>query len=112
MTLKKGKNKKLPPVQETASLASLPQINRYLQPNKTANIEAVLSSLSKVKRSGKGWIALCPSHNDKHHSLSISEGANGRILLHCFTGCSFKEVANALGIAESEFFAKEEGGIW
>jgi hypothetical protein len=29
------------------------------------------------RRSGKGWIAKCPAHNDREPSLSIPEGNDG-----------------------------------
>jgi 5S rRNA maturation endonuclease (ribonuclease M5) len=44
------------------------------------------------KQSGSGWIARCPCHRDNTPSLSISEGRDGKILLHCHAGCSFASV--------------------
>lgn len=35
----------------------------------------------------------CPAHNDKTESLSIRETPEGKILIHCFAGCTFAEVA-------------------
>jgi putative DNA primase/helicase len=44
---------------------------------------------------GKG-MCFCPAHDDKHdYSLSVAE-VPGRILLHCFAGCSFPAIADAL----------------
>ena len=34
-----------------------------------------------AKRSGKGWKAKCPGHDDHTPSLSISEGSDGRVLV-------------------------------
>ena len=48
------------------------------------------------RRSGDGWTALCPAHDDKHPSLTISEGKNGKPLLYCHTGCSQDAVIDAL----------------
>ena len=45
-----------------------------------------------AKRSGKGWIAKCPAHNDLKPSLSINEGADGRALVKCQAGCSTEDV--------------------
>jgi hypothetical protein len=59
-------------------------------------IEAVLSALRGVRRSGRGWTALCPSHDDREQSLSIGEGVGGRLLLYCHAGCSFTEILTAL----------------
>lgn len=58
----------------------------------------LLATLKGVRRCSHGWIALCPAHGDKHRSLSVREGARGRILLRCFAGCSFQEIAAALDI--------------
>lgn len=47
------------------------------------------------RRSGRGWIARCPAHVDRRPSLSIAEGQDGALLLHCFAGCSFGAVLGA-----------------
>jgi hypothetical protein len=36
--------------------------------------ELVASLLEKVKRTGKTLTARCPAHDDRHNSLSVSEG--------------------------------------
>jgi putative DNA primase/helicase len=58
----------------------------------------VLSRLEGVRRSGDGWVARCPCHDDREPSLSIGEGDDGRLLLKCFAGCSFEELRGALGL--------------
>lgn len=58
----------------------------------------VLSKLKGVKRTGTGWTAKCPAHDDDRNSLSVSTGDGGRILLHCHAGCSYEAVAGALGL--------------
>jgi hypothetical protein len=39
-----------------------------------------------------------PSHRngDQNPSLSIRDGRDGRLLLHCFAGCSFDDIVAAL----------------
>src|SRR5208282_4799555 len=39
------------------------------------------------KRSGVGWTAHCPAHDDRNASLSISDGRD-KVLVHCHAGCS------------------------
>lgn len=39
------------------------------------------------RKSGSGWMARCPAHDDRNPSLSISE-RGGRILVYCHAGCS------------------------
>ena len=45
------------------------------------NPNEFLTHLRGVKRSGRGFVALCPAHEDKNPSLSVTEGEDGRILL-------------------------------
>lgn len=39
----------------------------------------------------------CPNHTDKTASVSISIGRKA-ILIHCFGGCSWQDVAQAAGV--------------
>lgn len=64
----------------------------------SANVEALLAKLEKVKRTGRGsWLACCPAHEDRSPSLSIAE-RDDMVLLHCFAGCAALEVLNAVGM--------------
>ena len=47
------------------------------------------------KRSGAGWMALCPAHSDRNPSLSLSDGETG-LLWYCHAGCTQEAVAAAL----------------
>ena len=55
-------------------------------------IETVLSRLPSHARSGNGYKASCPAHDDKKPSLSITEGEDGRVLLKCHAGCTIEAV--------------------
>jgi hypothetical protein len=59
-------------------------------------IAAVLSQLKGVRRTRRGWLARCPAHDDRTASLSVGVGREGRVLLHCFGGCSFPVLASYL----------------
>jgi hypothetical protein len=48
------------------------------------------------KWSGPSGSACCPAHDDHTPSLSITDGSDGRLLLHCFAGCSFRDIHAAL----------------
>ena len=61
-------------------------------------VESLLSRLQGVRKNGGGWQARCPSHEDTRASLSISEGDDHRILLHCHAGCPTKAVVEKLGV--------------
>ena len=64
-----------------------------------ADINTVLSNVEKVKRTGEGkWLAPCPAHNDRSPSLAIKETNDGKILLHCFAGCSVHEIVESMDL--------------
>ena len=48
--------------------------------------------------------ALCPSHDDKSPSLSVAETTDGKVLLHCFVGCSTSEVLRAINLEFKDLF--------
>jgi hypothetical protein len=67
--------------------------------------QAFLDRMRCVRRYGDGWMALCPAHFDKSPSLSIHE-SNGKILLHCFAGCSVEAICEAVGIEVRDLFTE------
>lgn len=58
------------------------------------------------KKEGSGYKACCPAHDDQNPSLSIKE-TDGKILLHCFAGCSPAMVCSAIGFNVSDLFLKK-----
>lgn len=46
--------------------------------------------------SGNQGVACCPAHDDRTPSLSLADGADGRLLLHCHAGCTFTDIQAAL----------------
>jgi hypothetical protein len=48
-----------------------------------------------LRPTNNGFLTLCPAHSDSQPSLSISEGSNGRVLLHCFARCDYHAIVNA-----------------
>jgi putative DNA primase/helicase len=63
----------------------------------------LLSRLKGFRVVHGGWQALCPAHDDRAPSLSISTG-NGEILLHCHAGCEAPAIVGALGLAMGDLF--------
>lgn len=59
------------------------------------------------KPRGNGWKAKCPAHEDRTASLGISEGADGRVLLNCFAGCTTESIVAAVGLSMSDLFPDE-----
>lgn len=67
-------------------------------------IQDILTRFKSVKQERDGWLALCPSHEDKNPSLSISQGNDGRILLNCFAGCKILSILESVGLEMSDLF--------
>lgn len=73
-------------------------------------LNMLLSSLHKVTHTGKDrWKACCPAHDDKSPSLAIRD-ADGRILLHCFGGCSTEAVLSAVGLTFADLMPEQAKG--
>lgn len=76
----------------------------------TAPIDLVLSRLDKVKAAGAAkWKACCPAHDDRDPSLSIREADDGKVLLHCWAGCSTTDVLAAIGLTVRDLFPEVHG---
>lgn len=73
-----------------------------------SQVDTLLASLNKVRRTGDGrWIACCPAHQDKSPSMSIREVDDGRVLVHCFAGCSVEEILGAVGLSFDALFPEK-----
>lgn len=84
----------------------------YSKKKKSIGIDSLISRLEKVKSTGQGrWVACCPAHQDKTPSLAIREADDGRILIHCFSGCSVDAVVSAIGIELSDLFPEDSRAI-
>jgi hypothetical protein len=67
-------------------------------------LDLLLERLDVVRRSGNGYIAKCPAHEDRSPSLSITQADNGAVLAHCFSGCHIDAVLAAVGLELSDLF--------
>ncbi len=66
---------------------------------------AAFALLTQARRAGPGrYMARCPAHGDRSPSLSVREGKDGRILLHCFAGCEKAAVLHAIGLTWRDLF--------
>ncbi len=74
-------------------------------------VAGVLDRLKGVKRSGYGWTARCPAHDDRRNSLSIGTGENERVLINCFAGCELANILQALGLDHADLFPPRGGGV-
>jgi hypothetical protein len=73
-----------------------------------APVEAVWAALDAHDCAPRGqrhkFTALCPAHEDRSPSLTVSEGGDGRALVHCFAGCPVEEIIAALGLTWRDLF--------
>ena len=58
--------------------------------------EIVHSLMARPRRNRDGWLVPCVCHDDRHPSLSIRDGEDGKILVHCFRGCNQREILKTL----------------
>lgn len=74
-------------------------------------IADILPRLEKAKQTGRGnWLACCPAHDDNSPSMTMHETDDGRILVHCWAGCSFEEIVNAVGMGWEPWFPPKQEG--
>ena len=68
-------------------------------------INNLLDRLDGVRQCGDSYRAECPAHDGQNPTaLKVSVGDDGRLLLHCFHGCSALDVVHALGLELSDLF--------
>src|SRR5690349_16358150 len=67
-------------------------------------LNRLLQRLDNVREVGGQWSALCPAHDDHHNSLSIGQGEDGRVLLHCHAGCSVETILAKLDLLAADLF--------
>ncbi len=74
--------------------------------------ETLIARLDGVQGRGPKWRAICPAHESKHktRSLSVFEADDGRVLLHCFRGCSVDQIVGAVGLQIEDLFPPREIG--
>lgn len=64
------------------------------------DFDTFLSYLDRPRKTfTDSYRARCPSCGGKNQTkLSVKDAGDGRILIHCFAGCSVDEVVGALGL--------------
>ena len=69
--------------------------------------ERNLTYFKVVKRYADRAQCICPAHNDKQASLTISKG-DRCTLLKCFAGCNFEDILGAVGLDKKDTFYDAE----
>ena len=70
--------------------------------------ERLLSRLEGVQGGDGRWRARCPAHGSRSRSLGVAD-KEGRILIHCFSGCSPEEVLSSIGLSFADLFDRPLG---
>ncbi|WP_298209423.1 DUF3987 domain-containing protein [Ferrimicrobium sp.] len=71
-------------------------------------LDALTARGSKIEHHNGSYTAQCPAHPDGRPSLAISEGADGRVLLHCFAGCTTASILSALELEAADLFPEQD----
>lgn len=72
--------------------------------------DRVVGRLNIIPNSRRSIVTNCPAHRDKSPSLSVTEGADARALLHCFAGCSLERICSRLRLRVADLFPRRFGG--
>lgn len=71
----------------------------------------ILQAFPALKRNGSGWKCRCPAHEgNSNTSLSLTPGDDGRVLVHCFAGCSAESVCSAVGLRLADLMPAKSNG--
>ena len=54
--------------------------------------EQIARALGGAARNGRGWVARCCCHEDRRPSLSLGDGDNGELIVHCFANCDYRDI--------------------
>lgn len=74
------------------------------------SIDDFLAKLEGVTSDGKGgWMACCPGHDDHNPSMHVNVGADGRILVKCYAGCTTADIVAALGLRTRDLMPERVG---
>jgi hypothetical protein len=70
--------------------------------------DIVLSRLRALRRGingyGSVWQANCPAHADSKPSFSLTETAEGILLVHCWADCATEDVLAKLGLTMKQLY--------
>jgi hypothetical protein len=72
--------------------------------NDRARAELLLTRLSNVRVSGRGWRADCPIGHRSRGALAVNESSDGRLLIHCHAGCAANDVLGAVQLSLADLY--------
>jgi len=77
--------------------------------------ELLLPRLTGLRKSGAGYDAKCPAHDDGRASLSVGPGKDQPVVMHCHAGCDRDAVLDAIGLTWADLCQprdREDEGEW
>lgn len=73
--------------------------------------DLILNASRKVKKTGPAsWICCCTGHEDRTPSMTVRELDDGRVLVHCFGGCSVEQILSGAGLTFDALFPDKPAG--
>lgn len=57
---------------------------------------AVIARALRAHKSGRDFISRCPAHKDSSPSFTFRDNGKGGVLVHCWAGCQFVAIRDAL----------------
>ena len=76
--------------------------------------DAILTRFQIARRYEDKAQCVCPAHEDKQASLTISRGRSSTIL-YCHAGCSYRDILSAVGLSAKDLYyddSKPQSGSW
>lgn len=70
--------------------------------------DIVLPRLEGIRKSGEGFTARCPAHEDGRPSLSIGPGREHPVVFKCFAGCESEDIMAAIGLTWDQLSAERD----
>jgi hypothetical protein len=76
----------------------------------SAPVQNLLDRLEGVRETNTGWQARCPCRNDDNNpSLVVSQGNDGRALVHCHRGiCNVGDICSSVGIKVADLMPEKQ----
>ena len=64
-----------------------------------------LAEMLHARPAGRGrWQARCPAHDDRHPSLTITQGRDATLLRYWSAGCTVEQIIAAVGLSIRDLF--------
>ena len=73
--------------------------------------DVLASQLDHITYNKTGFTARCPAHDDHKNSLSVTERADGVLLIKCHAGCETSAVLDVLGLRFADLFPRSVSDI-